>query len=248
MLKNIKTSIKTYSRAQRVWSWVVLIGIFVCGIMAGAFIWESKTRYTADSAVQTDLSACEMREKALLANLYTDINDASLKYATEAHQHNSNIYKKLVRWGCAENTEKYKELEQAEFATFDVLNKIDDANLDNRRPCNIIETTLLANIIRDCGDSSDCHLQNAAVYSKIVEDGCSENQQQYARKALDELQIAEGVRINDAEVSDDEIFTTVNTYKKLQMQNEARKYIKKMEKLVNPGVEFIMELQRIIEE
>ena len=32
------------------------------------------------------------------------------------------------------------------------------------------------------------------------------------------------------------------------MQNEAKKYIKKVEKLVNPGVDFIMELQRVIEE
>jgi len=248
MIKNTKTSVKTYSRRQRILSWVVLFGIFVCGIMAGAFVWQSKTRYTAESAVQKDLSACEMREKALLANLYTNINDTNLKYAIEAHQHNKNIYNRLVRWGCTENKEKYKELEQAEFATFEVLNQIDDANLDNRRPCNIIETTLLANIMHDCGDSSDCHLQNAAIYSKIVEDGCVENQQQYGRKALDELQIAEGVRINETEVGMGEMRTTVNTYKKLKMQNEARKYIQKMEKLVEPGVDFIMELQRVIEE
>ena len=68
------------------------------------------------------------------------------------------------------------------------------------------------------------------------------------QKALNEIQIAEGVRVRDGELSESEVKNTVNTYKKLQMQNEARKYIQKAEKLINPGVDFIMELQRVIEE
>ena len=50
------------------------------------------------------------------------------------------------------------------------------------------------------------------------------------------------------EVSREEMRYTVDTYKKLQMQNEAKKYLNKVEKLVNPGIDFIMELQRVIEE
>ncbi len=247
MVKNIKTSIKTYSRAQRVWSWVVLIGIFVCGIMAGAFIWESKTRYTADSAVQTDLSACEMREKALKENLATGINDSSSS-ARELHEYNAHIYYLLTQAGCKEHVEQYGKMHEAEKSLVNTLKKLyDDRSREDIPSCAVIEQTLLKRVRPDCYDSV-CHLGNAEIYSKMAEDGCLNNKKLYARKALYELQVAEGVRINETEVSDDEIFTTVNTYKKLQMQNEARKYIKKMEKLVNPGVEFIMELQRIIEE
>jgi len=240
--------VKTYSKKQQVLSWLALCGIFVCGVMAGAFIWESKTRYTAESDVQKNLVSCEMREKALLANLYTNIDDSNFMMAADAHKHNADIYDKLIKWGCQEHVAKYKDSREAEFQTFDVLRRIDDEGGDDKRPCSVIERTLLNNIIDSCGDSSKCHLQNAAVYSKIVEDGCAEYQQKYVQKALDELQIAEGVRVDDADVNGSEMRTTVNTYKKLQMQNEARKYIKKMEKLVNPGVDFIMELQRVIEE
>ena len=240
--------VKTYSKKQQVLSWLALCGIFVCGVMAGAFIWESKTRYTAESDVQKNLVSCEMREKALLANLNANIDDSNFMYAANAHKHNADIYDNLVSHGCQEHSTKYKELRDAEYQTFDVLRRLGNDYTDTR-PCVIIEKTLLANnIIDECGDSSDCHLHNAAVYSKIVEDGCEEFKQKYSQKALDELQIAEGVRIDDTNVGNSEMRTTVNTYKKLQMQNEARKYIKKMEKLVNPGVDFIMELQRVIEE
>ena len=118
--------------------------------------------------------------------------------------------------------------------------------VDTNKPCQVIETTLLQ-YVNSC-DAPDCHLNNAEIYSKIVEDGCVENRNKYGQMALDELQIADGVRIDETNVNENEIRATVNTYKKLQMQNEAKKYLNKVEKLVNPGIDFIMELQRVIEE
>jgi hypothetical protein len=186
------------------------------------------------------VTPCEMRERALMANLVTDINDARYD-AADSHKWNAEIYEKLVVSGCPENRDKNKELAQAEMSVFYVLRK-DDVNTSE--PCKIIESTLLERL-ENC---DDCHLHNAEIYSKMVENGCPENQQKYAQKALDELQIAEGVRINDSDIDKNEIRTKVNTYKKLHMQNEAKKYINKVEKLINPGVDFIMELQRVIEE
>lgn len=235
-----------YSRRQRILAWLALIGIFVCGMMAGAFIWQTKSAHTADSGVQMEINACQMREKALLANIVQSIDD-SWPDAANIHRRNADIYDRLVKWGCQENAVKYQEMRDAEFQVWDALNEIKKESVDNN-PCDVIERTLLSNVIYDCGDSPDCHLQNAEIYSKIVEDGCKENQQRYAQKALDELQIAEGVRIDDSNVKKGEIRATINTYKKLQMQNEAKKYLNKVEKLVNPGIDFIMELQRVIEE
>ncbi|MBQ6736643.1 MAG: hypothetical protein IJQ90_04130 [Alphaproteobacteria bacterium] len=247
MKNNNKTSNRYgYSRWQRILAWVALIGIFICGMMAGAFIWQSKTGYTADSGVQMEVDACQMREKALLANIGQNIDD-SWPDAANYHRRNADIYDRLVKWGCQENAGKYQEMRDAEFQVWDALNEIRKESVDNN-PCDVIERTLLSNVIYNCGDSPDCHLQNAEIYSKIVEDGCKENQQRYAQKALDELQIAEGVRIDDSNVQKGEIRATINTYKKLQMQNEAKKYLNKVEKLVNPGIDFIMELQRVIEE
>ena len=245
--KIVKEKVYTYSRRQRILAWLVLIGIFVCGMMAGAFIWQTKTAYTPDSAVQAESSACQMRENALLAQVNYGIDDADLRWATNAHRHNADIYDRLAKWGCNENIEKYKEMRDAEFATFDVLRKIWDENIVDDSPCAIIEKNLLSNI-QPCEDSPRCHLENAEIYSKMAEDGCTENRQKYAQKALDELKIADGVRVNDTNINTSEIRSTVNTYKKLQMQNEAKKYINKVEKLVNPGIDFILELQRVIEE
>ena len=237
-----------YSRRQRIWAWLVLVGIFVCGMMAGAFIWQTKTAHTSDSGLQAEIDACQMRENALAANLNKGIDDSS-EWAANAHKHNADIYDRLAKWGCKENSDKYIEMRDAEFATFDVLNRIWNKNIVDDTPCAVIEKSLLSNI-DDCGVgyTSECHLRNAEVYSKIAEDGCQENQQKYAQKALDELKISEGVRINETDLDRGEIRATVNTYKKLQMQQEAKKYLNKVEKLVNPGIDFILELQRIIEE
>ena len=245
-MKSLKDTNNHYSLKHRILSWSVLIGIFICGVMVGAIHWGNKPVNTADSGVQIEIDACQMREKALLTNLNTDINDSS-EWAAEAHKHNADIYDRLSKWGCHENSDKYKEMREAEFATFDVLNKIWNENFVDDAPCAVIERSLLSNI-HNCGDSPNCHLDKAEVYSKIAEDGCAENRQKYAQKALDELQIAEGVRIDEREIGNNEIRTTVNTYKKLQMQNEAKKYLNKVEKLVNPGIDFILELQRVIEE
>ncbi len=245
-MKNTNKSVKYYSRRQRILAWLVLVGIFVCGMMAGAFIWQTKTTHTAKSGVQTDLSACQMRENALLAQIYKNIDDAKAG-AYDAHEYNMNIYANLYRNGCPENREEFAKLATAEQGVVKALGDLRNANLvDLNKPCHVIETTLLQ-YVNNC-DEPDCHLNNAEIYSKIVEDGCPENKNKYGQMALNELQIAEGVRVDETDVNKNEIRSTINTYKKLQMQNEAKKYLNKVEKLVNPGIDFIMELQRVIEE
>ena len=84
------------------------------------------------------------------------------------------------------------ELRDAEFQVWDALNEINKISSDgvvDEKPCYVIETTLLSNI-HNCGDSPNCHLENAEIYSKMAEDGCTENRQKYAQQALDELKIA----------------------------------------------------------
>ena len=243
--KSANQKVYTYSHRQRILAWIVLIGIFVCGMMAGAFIWQTKTTYTTKSAVYTDLSACQMRESALLAKLNKNIDDTDGR-AYELHTKNLRIYENLYKNGCPENRDAYAKLAESEQGVVKVLSDLDARSSDNVKPCQVIENTLLQ-YVTTCNDP-DCHLQNAEIYSKIVEDGCPENKNEYGQMALNELQIAEGVRINETEVNKHEIRSTVNTYKKLQMQNEAKKYLNKVEKMVNPGIDFILELQRIIEE
>lgn len=239
----MKTSNITYSRSQKIWSWVALIGIFVCGIMAGGVIWKNKQKIVAHEA----LTSCQMREKALKAQLIADIED-SYYAAYQQHETNAHVYDELVRAGCSENVEQYSELRDAEWGVAEVLRKYQNKN-ETDKPCQVIEKSLLEEFANgNCGSDPECHSAQAEVYAKIAENGCPENAEKYARKALDELQIAQGVRVDDSSVGENDMRQTVSVYKKLQMQNEAKKYIKKMEKLVNPGVDFILELQRVIEE
>ena len=249
-MKNFTESKKTCflcTRAHKIWAAIALGGIFLCGMMTGISIWGYQHAHRADSGVYSvKMVPCEMREKALLANLMQGIDDTWLD-AANSHKRNADIYDSLVRAGCDENREKYKELRDAEFSVYDVLRQNGEyMRADQGQPCQVIESTLMG-YTNDCPESK-CHLQNAEIYSKLVEDGCPENQQKYAKMALDELQIAEGVSVEENDVNKNEMRSTVNTYKKLQMQNEAKKYIKKVEKLVDPGIDFIMELQRVIEE
>ena len=49
--------------------------------------------------------------------------------------------------------------------------------------------------------------------------------EKYKQLALNELEIADGITVRENNVSEDEMLYTVDTYKKLQMQQEAKKYI-----------------------
>ena len=246
-MKNTNVKVYTYSRRQKIFAWVALVGIFVCGMMAGAFMWEKKSAHTPDSGVSNTEKMIRFVERNTMPCL--DKEAELQKTLTENnHFQNVRVYEKLSQIGCEMNREKYENFAKSERELAEALNYVYYPNEipqdENERPCEVIERSLLYKL----GSCDDCHLDNAEIYSKIAEDGCAENTQKYTQKALDELQIAEGVRMNDTDIDNGEIRATVNTYKKLQMQNEAKKYINKVEKLVNPGIDFILELQRIIEE
>ena len=247
-MKNTNEKLYTYSRRQRILAWVALVGIFICGMMAGAFIWQTKSAHTAGSGASTALGKFVERNTMPCLDKETELQ----KMLTENdHLQNARVYEKLSQIGCEMNREKFENFAKSERELADAMNYVHNPveilKDENARPCEVIEQSLIKRIDPWC-DSTNCHLYHAEVYSKIAEDGCSENAEKYKKMALDELQIAEGVRVYDSDINTDEIRSTVNTYKKLQMQNEAKKYLNKVEKMVNPGIDFILELQRIIEE
>ena len=254
------------SRKQKIWAWILLFGIFGCGVMTGLSPIGHKITNTQDSAVKSESSEpenvveivdpepqtpCQINEKVLKTRLVRNIDDNNPN-AFNAHQNNMLIYKRLFNTGCLENRDYFSEMASNERIYMDALTGIQKKNNESvERPCREIESALSRRIISGCDTNqyvSECHLNNAEVYSKLAEDGCEENVELYRKNALDELQIADGVRINASDVNPREVRSTINTYKKLQMQNEARRYLNKVEKMLDPGIEFIMELQKVIEE
>lgn len=165
----------------------------------------------------------------------------------EAHIDNAKIYMDLSKRGCSENNEKYKKLAQQEYQIAQAL-KGENVNMPT---CAQIERVLIPELRcvdgrEICGDP-DTHIKNAKIYANLSERGCPENSEKYKVLAKQELEIARA--LNDDNLNyERESVEIVETYKRLQMQAEAEKMIEKAKKLTNPAIDFIIQLEKIIEE
>ena len=114
--------------------------------------------------------------------------------------------------------------------------------------CGQIEMLLLDRLMPNNSQDPEDHIDNAKIYANLSERGCPENSLKYRDLAAKELEIARA--LNDDNVADDpdESIEIVETYKRLQMQQEAARMIEKAKKLTNPAIDFIIELEKIIEE
>ena len=94
---------------------------------------------------------------------------------------------------------------------------------------------------------ADDHINDAQIYANLSERGCPENSEKYKELAKQELEIARA--LNDDKIDANyETIEMVETYKRLQMQAEAERMIEKAKKLTNPAIDFIIQLEKIIEE
>ena len=113
--------------------------------------------------------------------------------------------------------------------------------------CGQIERILLEELYSIDSPDSEAHVDNAKIYANLSERGCPENSEQYKDLAKKELEIARA--INDDNLRNTSQATEiVETYKRLQMQAEAERMIEKAKKLTNPAIDFIIQLEKIIEE
>ena len=121
---------------------------------------------------------------------------------------------------------------------------------ENKMPettCGQIERILLEELYSIDSPDSEAHVDNAKIYANLSERGCPEHSEQYKDLAKKELEIARA--INDDNLRNTSQATEiVETYKRLQMQQEAERMIEKAKKLTNPAIDFIIQLEKIIEE
>ena len=160
---------------------------------------------------------------------------------------------KALSWG------KYDELER--------LNKIYSENCNDRNfdvpeqkaeeqteklpsvTCEAVETLLLKrlNELNEDSVEADIHIELAKIYANLSERGCAKNTNVYKDLAKKEIDIARA--LNDDNLNNEyEATEIVETYKRLQMQAEAEKMLEKAKKLTNPAIDFIIQLEKIIEE
>ena len=95
---------------------------------------------------------------------------------------------------------------------------------------------------------AEMHIDNAKIYANLSERGCPENSERYKQLAKQELEIARALNDDDIQRDPGESVEIVETYKRIQMQAEAERMIEKAKKLTNPAIDFIIQLEKIIDE
>lgn len=105
---------------------------------------------------------------------------------------------------------------------------------------------LLARRLPVASDDVDERIERAKIYASLAERGCIENSEMYVEMAKQELEIARA--IEDDEFSHQETIDVVETYKRLNMQAAAEEIFEKAKKLTDPAIDFIIQVEKIINE
>lgn len=158
-----------------------------------------------------------------------------------AHEENIKIYEKMVMNGCSENQMKYHKMAQREREILAALQQSGTA----QQTCEQIETLLLGQLPYADGNA-ESRIMRAKIYANLSERGCTENSTKYVELAKQELEIARA--LEDDRFENDETIEVVETYKRLNMQAAAQEIFETAKKLTNPAIDFILEVEKIINE
>lgn len=233
-----------HTKKQRIIGSLALLGLFVCGIMVGWGINSNRTVISepvvASNAVpvaQTQpQKTCQIIEELLLERLFpVDAQDVW------KHEENISIYEKLVMNGCPENQQKYHNAAQREREIVAAL----QSSENTQKTCEQIESLLINQLPMADGDS-EYRIRRAKIYANLSERGCAENSAKYVDMAKQELEIARA--LEDDEFDNQETIEVVETYKRLNMQAAAEEIFETAKKLTNPAIDFILEVEKIINE
>lgn len=265
MSKQTKSNnVVSCSRRQKILGVIALGGLFLCGVMIGMTLSsqyisrvgqpdmssgatdvpETKDTVVATPAEYIEIGArptCELVEELLTSRLNPE-NDMD----PMAHRFNYRVYQKLASRGCPQNQAHYEQMMGREIEIIGALNE-NEPEYKEEPICVKIETEV-GQQIRDCGEwgTYECHIDNAKVYANLSERGCQQDSEHYVELARQELALARAV--SDDKMNQDDTIEVVETYKRLHMQAAAEDILAKAKKLTNPAIEFILQLEKIINE
>lgn len=136
----------------------------------------------------------------------------------------------------------------ARHTSADEATPVVQTHVDDIPTCARIEKLLLQRINNNAG-SADDFMFNANTYASMVEYGCPENADVYRSKAIENIEIANALSDGAVGVyNPGETEYVIDTYKKLDMQNQAREFLNKVQKLTDPAIDFILKMEQIINE
>ncbi len=234
-----------HTKAQRLWGIVGLAALFICGLMVGWGLNSSHVNKNAqvaqvveptpNSDAQTK-ETCAIIEDLLMQKLYPE--DAP---DVMAHESNIVVYEKLIMNGCSENQMKYHKQIQREQEIVKALQQSGTL----QETCEQIESLLMAEL-PDANGFAENRIVRAKIFANLSERGCAANSEKYVAMAKQELEIARA--LEDDEFDKEETIEVVETYKRLNMQAAAEEIFETAKKLTNPAIDFILEVEKIINE
>ena len=240
-----KQTNKTYrivhSRGQKIKGWLAFILLFVCGIMVGVDLGHRNVAVEQTKTESQQISqkeTCAVIEEIQLGYL-SDESSASI----DMHKNNIRIYETLFQHGCPQNKDTYRAAISREMEIVAALGGQNNA----QTTCQKIESSLLQRLPEDyvAADAED-RIERAKIYANLSERGCDENKARYVQLAKQELEIARA--LEDDEFDNEETIEVVETYKRLNMQAAAEEIFETAKKLTNPAIDFILEVEKIINE
>ena len=235
-----------YTRSQKIKGWLALIMLFVCGVMVGAGFANNKT----ETDVSLGQNLQEQVQKSQQKETCAVIEDIQLNYLSDegssnidSHKQNIRIYETLFQHGCAENKAGYRAAISREMEIIAALG----GQAEAQSTCQKIEVSLLDRLPDDNARAgAEARIERAKIYANLSERGCSENKARYVELARQELEIARA--LEDDEFDNEETIEVVETYKRLNMQAAAEEIFETAKKLTNPAIDFILEVEKIINE
>ena len=214
------------SKSHKFWAAFSLFAIFVCGFILGGIYYGKSNK-----DISIDPQKCDA--------IAQEIINITSKGATEE---DVDILRKLndtYSSGCAGRLviiDKNETLVQNSSQPADII-----------ATCSRIEQLLKTRLYPEDQTEAWKHTSNAYTYSTLAEKGCAENADMYKALALREIEITTALQTEE-NMQLSEVETVIDTYKKLNMQREAQAFLDKVEKLSEPAIDFILKMEKIINE
>ena len=213
---------KTEQKKNRVYGIIGMVGLFLVGVIFG---------YIINGSDHVNRSTMSQNQCKDIAN---EIMNAAYNNRPDLIEQLNKVYS----MNCLN-----REFEQPKPQP---QPKLQDKKLPDTT-CGKIEMLLTNRLYHDGNPDVEAHIDNAKIYANLSERGCPENSVKYKNLAKQELEIARALDDDKLEDRQDSI-EIVETYKRLQMQAEAERMIEKAKKLTNPAIDFIIQLEKIINE
>ena len=233
-----------HTKKEKVFGWLALGALFACGLMVGLGINGRPTPVAEIEQVATPVPVVESQTKetcAIIEDLLLGRLMPEDSQDVRNHEYNIGVYEKLVMNGCSQNQQKYHNAAARER---EIVAALQDSDAGERREKKF-ETRWLGNL-HLAGDEADGGMEGGKMFGILSERGCAERSAKYVDLAKQELEIARA--LEDDEFDNQETIEVVETYKRLNMKAAAEEIFETAKRLTNQAIDFILEVEKIINE